>query len=129
MKAIKFVLVLGLLLTILPNYISKIHIIGITFKKHRILMMLWMKKVTMIFMTKIGMKTGMMKSKFKQIKTSRKPNQPRKIGKTNQLNLWVALLSQTTNKELQMRNLQKELQLLIPLKLKMLLEKYMPMEW
>ena len=58
-----------------------------------------MKMKKMIFMTKIGMKTGKMKLKFKQMITSLNTNQQKRTDKTKALNLLVVLLFQTINKE------------------------------
>ena len=84
---------------------------------------------TMIFMTKIGMKTGKMKLKFKQMITSLNTNQQKRTDKTKALNLLVVLLFQTINKEHLMMSLLKDQKTLTPLKLKMLLEKYMLTVW
>ena len=83
----------------------------------------------MIFMTKIGMKTGKMKLKFKEMITLLNKNQQKKIDKTKALNLLVVLFSQTINKEHLMMSLLKDQLTLTPLKLKMLLEKYMLTVW
>ena len=83
----------------------------------------------MISMMKIGMKTGKMKLKFKEMITLLNKNQQKKIDKTKALNLLVVLLFQTINKEHLMMSLLQDQLTLTPLKLKMLLEKYMLTVW